>query len=338
LCVSQRIISCPVLRGELAPGIEGRLCSGIEIRQGRVVVMVQSTKVMPLLALALVFASCDAFARCPPDGFDRASLSALKTRQFEIGDDVRRNALAIALTNCLSVPDPELRDAIAFEALSHFLRAGQLSDATKLMLERRLRPSLTDDDARGFARPFAALALSEVARADRIKPYMSRQMRTDLLAAALAYFRGVHDYRGFDTREGWRHGVAHGADLLLQLSLNPAIGRAELQQILAALATQIAPEGHFYVYGEPERLARVVTAIAGRGLIDQTEWNEWFARVAAPAPWTEWSQAYSSQEGLARVHNLTAFVSRVFIAARLSGDEKVGVLVPGAEKALRSLP
>ena len=30
----------------------------------------------------------------------------------------------------------------------------------------------------------------------------------------------VRDYRGFDAKQGWRHGVAHGADLLLQLSRN----------------------------------------------------------------------------------------------------------------------
>jgi hypothetical protein len=262
----------------------------------------------------------------------------LRANEFEVADDAARNSLAISLVGCLENPDPELRDAIAFEALSHFLRADQLSDPTKLVLERLLAPSLLGNDPSGFTRPFAALALSEVARADRIRPYMSGDMRFGLLTAALGYFRSVHDYRGYDEREGWRHGVAHGADLLLQLSLNPAFGRPETDRILAALETQIAPQGHFYVYGEPERMARVVIAIAGRGAMSEADWSAWLTRVVTPAPLPDWAAAFSSQEGLARVHNLTAFVSRLYIVAKPSSDEKVARLGPSAEKALRSLP
>ena len=68
------------------------------------------------------------------------------------------------------------------------------------------------DDAAGFRKPFAALALSEVARSDRVEPVFTGEQREQLVAAAAAYLGGVRDYRGFSETEGWRHGVAHNGD------------------------------------------------------------------------------------------------------------------------------
>ena len=275
---------------------------------------------------------------CPPQRYSRADLEALATKNFEMTDAAARNALALSLVGCLANPDPTLRDSVAFEALSHFMRAGQLRDETMVSLERTLLPWLDEADASGFRRPFAALTLAELARADRIKPYLQADTRTRLLSAATDYLRSVSDYRGFDEHDGWRHGVAHGADLLLQLSLNPAFGRTEVERILAALETQIAPRGHFYIFGEPARLARPVLAIAGRGLLSETEWTAWLGRVTAPSPWQNWSAAYGSVDGLARVHDVAAFLEALYVAVRLSTDRNVAALLPGVEQAVRSLP
>jgi hypothetical protein len=111
----------------------------------------------------------------------------------------------------------------------------------------------------------------------------------------------VRDYRGFDEREGWRHGVAHGADFALQLALNPALDRAALDRLLGAIASQVVPRGgHFYVYGEPERLAAPVLYIGKRNLHDVDEWRKWFAALAEPKPLASWRDAFKSQAGLAK--------------------------------------
>ena len=110
------------------------------------------------------------------------------------------------------------------------------------------------DDASGFRRPFAALALAEVARADRIEPYLTEPERHELAEAGAAYLRGVRDYRGFTAGEGWRHGVAHGADLMLQLALNPRLSRTDADRLLGAIAAQVAPMGPvYYIHGESAR-------------------------------------------------------------------------------------
>ncbi|MDZ4692593.1 DUF2785 domain-containing protein [Terricaulis sp.] len=287
-----------------------------------------------LLALAAC-ATAPALAQsaCQPAGYSRAQLDALKAAEWALPDDTARNRLALALTSCLGSPDPTLRDGIAFEGLQHWLRARQLTPETMRMLAADLQTQLGAPDAQGFRQPFGALVLSEVARADRVEPYLDASTRTRLLDASLAYFTSVRDYRGFDAREGWRHGVAHGADLMLQLSLNPAFGKPELERILDAIAGQVAPDEHFYIYGESERLARPIIFMAQRGLISEEEWTRWFAHFP-----TAGENMFASQAGLARRHNVNAFLQTIWLNARLSESTADDVLLPGAEAAIRAMP
>jgi hypothetical protein len=295
---------------------------------------------MKHLALAVLFlAACAtaphaAQAQClPAAGFSRSELDALKTAEWQLADDARRDALARALTGCLGDPDPTLRDGIAFEAYAHWLRAQQLSNETMLWLADDLERRLSAPEGAGFERPFAALVLSEVARADRIEAYMTPARRAQLVDAAIAYFSSVRDYRGFDARDGWRHGVAHGSDVLLQLALNPALGRPELTRLRDAIATQLAPEGHAYTYGESERMMRPIIVIAQRGVFTPEEWQEWLVRETAVS-----ADAFTSQAGLSRRHNMMVFLSLLYTQANLSQNEADNALLPGAQAALRALP
>jgi hypothetical protein len=226
-----------------------------------------------------------------------------------------------------------VRDGLAFEAFAHWLRARQLSTETMLWLADDLERRLQAPEGPGFERPFAALVLSEAARADRIEAYMTPERRAQLLDAAIEYFTNVRDYRGFDAREGWRHGVAHGSDVLLQLALNPALGRAELARIRDAVGAQLAPEGHFYTYGESERMARPIIFMAQRGVFTAEEWQEWLVRETAVN-----ADAFASQAGLARRHNMMMFLSLLYTQADLSQNEADNALLPGATAALRALP
>jgi hypothetical protein len=95
---------------------------------------------MPSLRLSLIALSC-VFAiaapavapefPCPPAGYDRAALSALKANNFEIASARERRRFAQGLTACLASPDPELRDGIAYEGLATLLRARRLDVATQ---------------------------------------------------------------------------------------------------------------------------------------------------------------------------------------------------------------
>jgi hypothetical protein len=289
-----------------------------------------------LVALLCLLACGVAGASCPPGTTTKLALQILKQVGWKVADDNARQALALALLDCLASPDPELRDGVAYDAISQWARAKALTPETLQSIRTALLPRLSPDaDSNGFAQPFAALTLAEVARADRVQPFLSDAERAEHVGAATTYMMTLSDYRGFDASEGWRHGVAHGADLLLQLSLNLALDRGQLDAILAAVARQVMPaNGHFYIYGESERLMAPVFYIGRRGALRAADWNAWFSALAArrqrPAPPT--------QASLAASHDLAAFLLPLSASLRESGTaEMQAEMLPAVVAAMKSL-
>jgi hypothetical protein len=285
-----------------------------------------------------VLGAASAQAACPPEGTSRESLAALKSQRWAVSDPSVRARLADALLACLGEPDPWLRDSVAFEALQHWMRTDQL-DAPQLLAMRNtlldwLSPTAVD--APGFRQPFAALVLAEVARVDRMKPYLSVAQRDELVRRGAAYLEGVRDYRGFHERDGWRHGVAHGADLLLQLSLNARLDDAQRERIVQAVWSQVVPDGaHFYRYGEPERLMAPVFHVARRAAFDAGRWTAWFMALAEPSA----SAGPVSDAALARRHNVAAFLQALYVSVQEGGDAVLRErLMPGLSKAIKTLP
>ena len=69
-----------------------------------------------------------------------------------------------ALAACLGDPDPAVRDDFAFTLWSEGLRGRHLADGQMRHVLARLSAIIAGpEDAAGFQKPFAALALSEVA-------------------------------------------------------------------------------------------------------------------------------------------------------------------------------
>ncbi len=246
-----------------------------------------------------------------------------------------REAFAKGITTCLGSHDPALRDGVAFEALKHMLRGKQLGDATKKALVADLVGKLDEADPLGVRQPFAALALSEVARADRIDPYLTEDELVKLLVEAQHWFINIKDYRGFSETEGWRHAVAHGSDLLLQLALNPRVDAEGLKLIVSAVGVQVAPAGDFYIHGESERLARPILFAAGRGVMTEAEWSDWLMKVATPE---DADKVFSSEAGLAWRHNVMGFLQALYMNVVVGSDTKDDVLRPGLEAALKAMP
>ena len=289
---------------------------------------------LPLVLVASAMPLAIAHAGCPPEGQGKVSLQQLKAAKFAMPDAAARQALAEGLVDCLADPDPAIRDGIAYEALAQWMRAGELDVDGVRALHGRLLPALDGEDTAGFRKPFAALVLAEVARTDRVKPWMSAEERAAMVEAAAAYVGSVRDYRGFDEKEGWRHGVAHGADWLMQLALNPALDRAQLDRMLAAVAVQVVPDSaHAYVFGEPGRLARPVLYAAKRALHTQAEWQAWLSALTPRV--SAGGVTYTDLAWLARRHDLDAFMAALYLEADRSGDEAIGRLKPAIVAAMQ---
>ena len=292
------------------------------------------------VGVVLVIASAALAQRftCPPEGWSFTRLEALKRDGFTLPDTLQRQELAVALPACLGHPKPEIRDGIAFEALASWMRGGQLDLATMRTLRGDLLKAIARSDAEGFAASFAALVLSEVARTDRLQAWMTADERDEMVRAAAMFLAKVTDYRAFDDVQGFRHAVAHGADLVLQLALNAHTNKAQLDHMMLAIASQVAPQGTVaYWAGEPDRLARPIVFIAQRKLHSDAEWQTFFGEITNPHPLVSWRAAFSSESGLKKRHNVRAFLLSVHASASNSDDPGMRQLIPHATAALKAL-
>ncbi|MBU2968177.1 DUF2785 domain-containing protein [Pseudoalteromonas sp. C2R02] len=275
---------------------------------------------------------------CLSEHWSKSKLIALKASDFKVDNPREREQLALQMLNCLAHPDPELRDGVAFESLSKWLRGNLLKTEIAIQMLNTLEPVLNTkiDDVNGIYQPFVALVLAELARVDRKSPYLTEYQRSSLLKEAITYLIYQKDYRGFDNKLGWRHGIAHGADLLLQLSLNPKLNKVQLDSILNALSTQIkANNAHFYIYGESKRLAMPLVYIFLRKEHTAKDWQQWIEKVIVPLPLASWSEAYNSQESLAKLHNLQSFLYSLYAIIKNSKNEVLVSMIPDLEKAIK---
>ena len=192
------------------------------------------------------------------------------TNTLEHWREIKKNAKAIdadeyalPLLTCLSSSDPELRDQIAYEVLTYWLRQDKLSADVSYEMKERLLPLLkigTGEESghNAFGRAFSALMLSELVRDDRRNTRWLGGDVDELVVLAITMFESERDYRGLDNDHGWVHTIAHGSDLLWRLSRHPKTMVDQQLEILNALTSQINRiDIPAYTFNESDRIARV---------------------------------------------------------------------------------
>jgi hypothetical protein len=291
-----------------------------------------------IFLLVFVMVACNSSLQaCVSEPWSKEALIKLKQDQFVLQKPEDLQSLSNQLVKCLAAPDALLRDGIAYEGLSKLLRQKSFDVAQLQDLRAQLYGILAAEDEQGFARPFAALVLSEVARTDRIEPWMTDQERSEMLNKATGYLLSVNDYRGLDPEFGWRHGVAHGSDWLLQLAVNPKLDVAQLRAITDAVALKVlASDGHSYIFGEPGRLARPILFAAKRDIRTEAEWLAWLQLSVKSLD--DPAKAYKDVNWMAKRQNLVAFLDSLYIESDLSSDETLKPLHNAVKQSLSAVP
>jgi hypothetical protein len=282
----------------------------------------------------------DVSHQCFSKEWTKPALAQLKKDKFVLKDETKREALSLHLLNCLANPDANIRDALAFETLSFWLRNGQLSSVIHLEMYDYLTDVLTSKvtDLNGVYQTFSMLVLSEIARVDRKAPFLTDDQREHLVQIGTDFLTNLRDYRGFSDKVGWRHGVAHSSDLMLQLALNLNITKAQLNTMLSALASQVtANEQHAYIHGEPKRIAMAVLYIFLRKQHSVEDWDKWLSSITTSSPFNQWQDVYKSENGLAKLHNTQSFLYALYATIKTSKNETLMQMIPALEKAIKEV-
>jgi hypothetical protein len=228
--------------------------------------------------------------------------------------DIDTQGLVLTLAECLKSPNSELRDGIAYEVLTYWMRENRINDQQVSKLRIKLVPWLhsglgESGTHAAFARAFSALILSEVLRYDTIHKSMAGEEVFEIHKAALEMFVAERDYRGLTPEFGWIHTIAHGADLLWRLAMHPLTNPDRQSELLQALSTQIVGSDiPAYTFNEADRMARVVVALVKREELSPERISAWIAQVGNPGDLETWNKAFSSPQGMAQLHNHKQFL------------------------------
>ena len=93
---------------------------------------------------------------CSPMGMKPQALKELRQQQWQLSDHQQRQQLAKAMLTCLASPDPALRDEIAFESLSFWMRGKLLDVDTIRHISEQLQQQLSTNQSKYQASRFCA--------------------------------------------------------------------------------------------------------------------------------------------------------------------------------------
>lgn len=264
----------------------------------------------------------------------------IAANKYEVVEGGKTFALAKELSGYLKSSDPELRDDLAYSILAEWILEKDAFTADELLaLEAEWRGNLrTGIGENGtdaiFGRSFSALCLAAIAERELKTPFMGEARYRALLDAALNYLRDEKDLRGFDAKKGWIHATAHTADLLAVLARHPSFTPQDQAAVLKAIGQRIETADVIFAFGEQDRLANAVGAMAQRTDFVTVGFEAWLHQMDI-ADQSIWKDSPPKMNGLQRFENdsylLSAFV------ARISQGEMSNAAGEAKKAALKSL-
>ena len=237
---------------------------------------------------------------------------ALAKNDYKIPQGHTPEELKQVIFGYLSSTDPELRDDIAYIVYANWLKREMFSKEEVRAHVNELVENLnkgigeTESDS-VFLRTFSVLMLAEIVHNDNKKPLLEKAQIQVILDKGLWYLNTEKDPRGFIPIKGWAHALAHTADLMLVLGKNRNTGKADLEQILRAIATKLIHSTNWlYFHGEDDRLANSMVGILQRDLISLDFVENWLKSMVEPE--VSWVGVYMDSDRAKAFHNTRNFL------------------------------
>jgi Protein of unknown function (DUF2785) len=268
---------------------------------------------------------------------DRAFWVELRAREFHTAAREPVGPLALEAAALLGSTDPQLRDAIAYEALAawvyrdHALSASELRALFQVLLTNAQAGLGGGENDTLFLRSFSTLSLALFAATDLRQPTLDTAQFDALVDLGTQALTTERDLRGYVPEKGWGHATAHCADLLKFLARSPRLHTAQQRRIVMVIAERTRSAGQVFVWGEDARLAAALASVARRQDFDIAPFSTWFERVGREheAIWSGPPQPAGYVTERAQLNVLA------HLAAALDGDHTGGA--PQVSAALRTL-
>jgi len=296
-------------------------------------------RLLKVLAIT-IFVCASARLACGQVAHGKEYWRGIAGKGYEVPEGEKAFALAKELSGYLKSSDAELRDDLAYSILAEWILHKDVFSKDELLAfeeewRGNLKTGIGDSETDSvLGRSFSALCLAAIAEKELKSPFLGEERYRKLLAAAESYLKEERDLRGFDPVKGWIHATAHTADLLAALVQHRSFTKQDQAAVLRAIWWKLEGADVVFAFGEQDRLANALAAMAGRGDFDLAGFREWLIDMDR-SDRTVWRDSPPKLKGLQRFENdtyfLSAFVARVSQGQMTSGAEEA------KKAALRSL-
>jgi len=141
-------------------------------------------------------------------------------------------------------------------------------------------------------------------------------------------------YRNHHLIKGWIHSTAHTADLLGALAANPHFRAEDQARVLQAISERLSTAGQIFSYGEQDRLAVAVAAIAARKDFDAAGFHRWLSTLDE-SDRKVWKDSPPNDALLKTFQNNTYMLQA--LAARLYAKPKTPEITAALEEVIQIL-
>ena len=206
---------------------------------------------------------------------------SIKENNFDFSS-YDKHHIASLLLSFIGDKDPYMRDELVYDILSKLFMNQQFSEhelvsyLNRLMSHQFLLYDLENQEESSILkRSFTILQLVVFVYIHRRDQVIDQTIIKEMLITFKQYILNEKIRIGYDRDLGWIHAVAHGADLLGQLSLVPSFGKSEMIDIFDTIANLVMYQDMYYQFNEDERLASAIKKGLSRDILTESDILRW---------------------------------------------------------------
>ena len=212
----------------------------------------------------------------------RDTLKKIKDNDFIPSENTNVNEIVDEMLINIGDLDPSLRDELIYLTFAYWIMRNYLAPkklkamAFDLVGEEYLFYNIDFDDPETvFKRSFSVLVICLIVDSHRRNKLFNLEELSFIYEKVNHYFLKEKDNRGYVTKHGWAHTVAHTADALDELGCCQEFESDKLFNILENIKHKLIHCGEPLIDLEDERLATAVLSIINRGIISSEQLLDW---------------------------------------------------------------
>ncbi|SHI54111.1 Protein of unknown function [Clostridium amylolyticum] len=221
----------------------------------------------------------------------KVDLKRIKDNEYNLREDEKVIDYLDLMLKYVGDTDPELRDVLIYNIFVNWIEEKEYFSNEELtnLLNRILSEDFIfynigcENDDSVLRRSFSILLVNPILCAHLDRDFLDKDMILKTKDCLIKYFDEEKDLRGYDSKKGWLHALAHAADGMHVLLNCKGITEDICKEVMFAIENRLCEGKEFLSAEEDERLTTIIyyDIIGDKLLTDEyiCNWIEGLSKV-----------------------------------------------------------